>query len=137
MQYPIVIHKDKNSAYGVIVPDLPGCYSAGDTLEEARLNTVEAIECHIEGLLIDGEHIPEPTNFELYAHKKEYKNGVWVLVDLDLSRLSGKSRRVNITLPERLLKYIDKYTESHGTNRSAFLADAAMQVINRSEHHYL
>ncbi|MFC1574414.1 type II toxin-antitoxin system HicB family antitoxin, partial [Candidatus Latescibacterota bacterium] len=30
MNYPIVIHKDKNSSYGVIVPDLPGCFSSGE-----------------------------------------------------------------------------------------------------------
>lgn len=133
MQYPIVIHKDQNSDYGVIVPDLPGCYSAGSTIDEARENAVEAIECHIEGLLIDGEKIPSPKNFEYYAVKKEYKNGVWVLVTIDLTKLSGKSRRLNITLPERVLKYIDKYTETHGGNRSAFLADAAMRLINNSK----
>jgi predicted RNase H-like HicB family nuclease len=58
MQYPIFIHKDEDSAYGVIVPDLPGCFSAGDTIEEAIQNAKEAIECHIEGLLLDNESIP-------------------------------------------------------------------------------
>jgi predicted RNase H-like HicB family nuclease len=58
MQYPIFIHKDENSAYGVIVPDLPGCYSAGDTIEDAIHNAHEAIECHIEGLLLDNESLP-------------------------------------------------------------------------------
>ena len=35
MRYPIVIHKDPESCYGVTVPDLPGCFSAGNTVEEA------------------------------------------------------------------------------------------------------
>ncbi len=52
MKYPIFIHKDESSAYGVIVPDLPGCFSAGDTVEEAVHNAHEAIECHLEGLLL-------------------------------------------------------------------------------------
>ena len=58
MQYPIFIHKDENSDYGVIVLDLPGCFSAGDTIEEAIKNAHEAIECHIESLLLDKDPIP-------------------------------------------------------------------------------
>ena len=50
MRYPVVIHKDPESDYGVTVPDLSGCFSAGETLDEALLEVVEAIECHLEGL---------------------------------------------------------------------------------------
>jgi predicted RNase H-like HicB family nuclease len=64
MRYPIYIHKDPDSAYGVTVPDVPGCFSAGDTMEEAILNATEAIECHIEGLLVDGEDYPTPQSLE-------------------------------------------------------------------------
>ena len=53
MQYPVVIHKDVESIYGVTVPDLPGCFSAGETLEEAGESAQEAIACHLEGLLMD------------------------------------------------------------------------------------
>jgi predicted RNase H-like HicB family nuclease len=55
MNFPVIIHKDKESDYGVIIPDLPGCFSAGDSYEDALANTREAIECHIEGLLEGGE----------------------------------------------------------------------------------
>ncbi|MDP6038920.1 MAG: type II toxin-antitoxin system HicB family antitoxin, partial [Candidatus Latescibacteria bacterium] len=54
MQYPVVIHKDDDSDYGVTVPDLPGCFSAGDTIEDALAQGAEAVLCHIEGLMIDG-----------------------------------------------------------------------------------
>ena len=47
MKYPIVIHKDPNSDYGVTIPDLPGCFSAGSTIEEAISMAQEAAECHI------------------------------------------------------------------------------------------
>ena len=50
MRYPVVIHKDHNSDYGVTVPDLPGCFSAAETMDEALREAVEAIECHLEGL---------------------------------------------------------------------------------------
>ena len=52
MRYPIVIHKDTDSDYGVIVPDLPGCFSAGTTLDEAMSMAQDAIECHIGGLYL-------------------------------------------------------------------------------------
>ncbi len=60
MRYPVVMHKDPESDYGVTVPDLPGCFSAGDTLDESLHEVVEAIECHLEGLLLDSEPIPTP-----------------------------------------------------------------------------
>ena len=62
MQYPVVIHKDVESAYGVSVPDLPGCFSAGDTLEEAVESAQEAIACHLEGLLMDRRSPFLPSN---------------------------------------------------------------------------
>jgi len=132
MQYPIFIHKDPDSDYGVIVPDLPGCFSAGSTIDEAIRNAHEAIECHLEGLLMDGDPIPLNKPLEQHLDDPELKDGVLALIGIDLSRISGKSRRVNITLPERFLKQIDDYTRSHGGNRSAFLVDAAMSFM--AEH---
>ena len=45
--------------YTVTVPALPGCITEGDTLAEALANAREAIKCHLEGLALDGEPIPE------------------------------------------------------------------------------
>jgi predicted RNase H-like HicB family nuclease len=61
MKYPVEIQKDENSDYGVTFPDLPGCFSAGDTIEEALVNAREAAECHIEGILLDSEPFPVAT----------------------------------------------------------------------------
>ncbi len=85
MQYPIFIHKDENSGYGVIVPDLPGCFSAGSTIEEAIHNAHEAIECHLEGLLMDNESIPLKNSVEQHLGDPDLKGGVIVLVEIDLS----------------------------------------------------
>ena len=62
MKYRVVIHKDENSDYGVTFPDMPGCFSAGETIEQALANAQEAAECHIEGILIDFESIPSSAN---------------------------------------------------------------------------
>ena len=129
MRFPIVIHKDRDSDYGVTVPDLPGCFSAGDTTDDALSNAVEAIECHIEGLLLDGEKLPVPETVEHYRGQRQFAKGVWALVDVDVAKLSGKAKRVNITLPERLLVQIDSFAARHGDTRSGLLAHAALEYV--------
>ena len=91
MLYPVVIHKDRSSDYGVTVPDLPGCFSAGETMDAALSNVVEAIECHLEGLLFDGEPIPEATAVETHQQHADYAGGTWALVNVDLSKLASLS----------------------------------------------
>ena len=54
--------------YGVTVPDLPGCFSAGSTIDEAILNAEEAILTHIEGLLMDDEIVPPPSKIDNFAN---------------------------------------------------------------------
>lgn len=130
MFYPIVIHKDPDTAYGVTVPDLPGCFSAGDTMEEAVKNAVEAIECHVEGILIDNENLPIPKDMEEYVSQSDYQGGIWALVEVDLSKLSGKTQRVNISIPERILGKIDCFTAQTNQSRSGFIVDAAIEYID-------
>jgi predicted RNase H-like HicB family nuclease len=129
MRYPVVIHKDPESDYGVTVPDLSGCFSAGETLDEALNEVVEAIECHLEGLLMDGEPIPIPQTIEYHRGNPDYQDGVWALVEVDVSKLSGKTKRVNITLPERVLNLMDKYASEHGETRSGLITQAAIEYI--------
>ena len=80
MKFPIVIHKDTNSDYGVTVPALPGCFSAGKTLDEARVMAKEAIELHLEGLIADGQAIPTPAAFDVYQANPEFRGGIWMVV---------------------------------------------------------
>ena len=135
MRYLVVIHKDPESDYGVTVPDLPGCFSAGATLDEALQEVVEAIECHLEGLLLDNEPIPAQQTLEFHQNNPNYANGLWALVTVDVTKLSGKTRRVNITLPERVLIVMDKYATEHGETRSSLIAGAAIEYIAaRGEH---
>ncbi len=134
MRFPVVIHKDSSSDYGVTVPDLPGCFSAGSTTDEALSNAVEAIECNLEGMLLDGEKLPHPDTVETYRADRKFADGVWALVDVDVSKLSGKSKRVNITLPERLLVQIDSFASRHGETRSGLLAHAALEYVAAHEN---
>ncbi len=131
MRFPIVIHKERKSDYGVIVPDLPGCFSAGTTLDEAIENAHEAIECHLEGLLLDGESIPKRQSLELLQKNADYVGGTWVVVEVDISKLSGKVTRVNITLSERVLAVIDEAARREGGSRSGLLARAALEYVEK------
>ena len=131
MRFPIVIHKGSCSGYGVIVPDLPGCFSAGDTLDEAIESAREAIACHIEGLLMDGEPVPAWASLEAHQANDDYRGGVWAIVAVDISKLSSKSRRINITLPERVLAIVDQAAVREGQSRSGLLARAAISYVQR------
>jgi predicted RNase H-like HicB family nuclease len=131
MRYPVVIHKDRKSDYGVTVPDLPGCFSAGVTMEEALTHAVEAIECHLEGLLLDGDEIPQAQPIEKHLKNRDYAGGTWALVSVDLSRLRSKMKRINIALPERVLAVVDEQARREGESRSGLLARAALEYIGR------
>jgi predicted RNase H-like HicB family nuclease len=67
MQYAIVIERVPGSNYSAYVPDLPGCVSTGNTVEEVQRNIEEAIAFHLEGMREDGLPIPEPTTQVNYA----------------------------------------------------------------------
>lgn len=59
-RYTVLLIPDpEEGGYTVQVPMLPGCHTQGDTIEEALTNAREAIQCYIEGLVKDGEPIPE------------------------------------------------------------------------------
>ncbi len=132
MRYPIAIELgDERHACGVTVPDLPGCFSAGDTLDDALNNAEEAILLHLEGLLEDGQSIPQPSRLEDLQRKPDYQGWVWAVVEADLAKLSGKARRLNITLPERVLAIIDDAANREGESRSGLLARAALEYVAR------
>ena len=132
MRYPIVIHKDEGSSYGVTVPDLPGCFSGGETLEDALTASEEAILSHIEVLLMDGEPVPKQRPLEEHQSNENYADGVWALVDADISKVSDKSVRVNITLPSRVLAIVDEAASRDGETRSGLLAHAALRYVEES-----
>jgi predicted RNase H-like HicB family nuclease len=77
-----IIHKDIGSDYGVSFPDFPGCITAGKDLDEARAIAEEALAFHVEGMLEDGERLPEPSTFEEAMRDTINREGVAVWVPL-------------------------------------------------------
>lgn len=131
MRYPVFIEKEQTSDYGVTVPDIPGCFSAGATIDEAIVNAEEAILTHIEGLLMDEEIVLPPSSIE--ELQKTYSNPdyIWMLSEIDMNKLSENIKRINITVPENLLSKIDNYAKQEGETRSGFLAHAALEYISK------
>ena len=85
MRYPVVIDKDPDSDYCILVPDLPGCITAGDSVKEVLIQAVEAIKCHLSGMLVDGEPIPEPQSIEYHQNNPDYacfQRWDWVTITL-------------------------------------------------------
>jgi predicted RNase H-like HicB family nuclease len=129
--YIALIHKDPASDFGVSFPDLPGCVTAGVTLDEARTLAIEALSLHLEGLAADGEAAPEPSSLEDVMADIQNTDGVAILVDPPKSQ--GKSVRVNITLTDDLIEQIDRHAGAHGLTRSGFLARAARRALAAAE----
>jgi len=127
MRYPVAIESgDARHAWGVAVPDLPGCFSAGDTLEEALDQARDAILFHIEGLLDDGLPIPPAQPIEQHRGRREHKGRIWALVEVDLSQLEDVTERINITLPRRVLHRLDAAARAAGESRSGYIAHLAL-----------
>jgi predicted RNase H-like HicB family nuclease len=122
-----LIHKDADSDFGVSFPDFPGVITAGVTLDDARAMAEEALALHIEGLVEDGEAVPEPSALEEVMSDPDNRTGVAILVSMKSAQ--PKAVRVNVTLPGDVLEQIDKYAEAHGYTRSGLLTQAAKKLM--------
>lgn len=131
MFYPIAISPgDEQHAWGVEVPDIPGCFSAGDDLDDAMAMAREAIEGHLEILAEDNAKIPVASKVNAHVANPEYQGCIWAVVEIDITKYLGKAEKLNITLPGYLLNRIDEYVKHHPEekSRSGFLASAALKV---------
>ena len=109
MKYPIAIEiGSRKKSWGVVVTDLPGCFSAADSgIDEAIENAKEAIELWIEVALDQGMEIPRPSMITDLQKKKEYKGWIWAVAEVDPALLSDEIERINITLPKRVLSRLE------------------------------
>lgn len=131
MKFIIAIEPgDDTTAWGVVVPDLPGCFSAGDTLDEAMDNAKEAIELHVQTMLEDGETLPAPRTLTEWQADPEFAGWVWAVVDAPVEKYFGPAEKINITVPRIILAHIDEYAKRHGLSRSGFLVQAARTAMH-------
>ena len=127
MLYPVYIHVgDANHAHGVTIPDFPGCFSAADEWQDLPRMIQEAIELWCEGQNLE---LPKPSDLDTLVINTDYIDGVWLLIDVDISKLDTKPVRLNISMPQSLVSEIDAYAKAHGATRSGFLAQAAILAM--------
>jgi len=99
-----------------------GCFSVGDTLDEALVNAKEAILLHLDGLLDDKRPIPALRTLDEHAKKRQWKGWTLAVVDVDLGEIDKKVERINITLSRRVLRVIDDAAKRAGESRSGYIA---------------
>lgn len=129
MRFAFALHTDDRVKYSVTVPDLPGCFSAGDSLDEAVEMAREAIDAHCELLAEKGLDIPAPRPLAEHQGNPDLAGAVWVVIEVDIEQYLGRAEKINITVPARLLRRIDEYAKNHGESRSGFLTRAAVQAM--------
>ena len=129
MDYIAYLHKDGKSDFGVSFPDFPGCITAGRTLEKARRLAPEALALHIQGMIEDGETIPQPSTLDQLQSDADRRGAVCFLVSVDPA--ADKAVRVNITARASQIRKIDDLADQAGLTRSAFLVQSALRRQGR------
>lgn len=120
MLYPTFVELgNEKQAYSVVMPDFPGCFSATDQQENLATSVQEAVELYFEGEQLT---LPEPSKIADLINNKDYDyEGVWMMFDIDTTKISTKSKRINITFPEVLLTKLDHQAKQQHLSRSAYL----------------
>lgn len=133
MRYPIAIESGTDTAaFGVVVPDLPGCFSAGDTLDEAMQGAEEAAAVWIDAALDAGEAVPAPTSLDRLRLNPDFAGWMFGVVTVDPSLLDDTVERVNITLPRRVLRRLDALARAAGESRSGYIAHLTLEGPSRA-----
>ncbi len=132
--YIAVVHKDNKSDFGVSFPDFPGCFTAGSSIDKAKDMAHDALSLHIKGMIEDGENIPAPSKLEGIMDDPDYSDAAAILI-VAISEAKPRSVRVNITVPEDMLRKIDTVAKKRGMSRSSFLVHAAQGAITSNKGH--
>src|SRR5690554_4585237 len=128
MKFPIAIEPGtETTAWGVVVPDLPGCFSAADDgIDQAIENAKQAIALWIEETITHGETIPRPSSITELQKSGEYDGWIWAIAEVDPALIDDTTERVNITLPRRILALLDQRAKSAGETRSDYIAQLTL-----------
>jgi predicted RNase H-like HicB family nuclease len=129
MRYPIVIESGSaDTAFGVVVPDLLGCFSAGDTLDEAIDAAKEAAAAWVDAAIDQGIPIPPPSDLDAIRRRPEYADWTVGILELDDVLADDTIERVNITLPRRVLRRLDDLARAKGQSRGAFISNLTLNA---------
>jgi predicted RNase H-like HicB family nuclease len=129
MRYPVAIEVGSaDHAFGVVVPDLPGCFSAGDTLDEAMANAEQSIAAWIDQALDDPDPIPTPTSLDALRDDPQFAGWSFGVVTNADDVLDDELARVNVSLPRRVLARLDAEAKAAGKSRSGYIAELTLRA---------
>jgi len=130
MKYPIAIEEgSETTAFGVVVPDLPGCFPPAIRWTRRSKTAGRQSPCGSRRPLMPERPYPHRGRIADHVHNPEYAGMVWAIVDIDSALLDDKTERINISVPRRVLSRIDRYVSARGETRSGFLVNAALERI--------
>lgn len=124
--YPAIFHEDDDGIW-VEFPDLEGCYSSGDTVEEALDGAKESLEGYCMVILERDHSLPKPSNIR---EIDPGENAFVSLVEIDMTGSYAKQKSVEktLTIPE----WMDEYAVANGLNYSAILQEGILTRIQNS-----
>lgn len=125
-EYIAVIHKDEDSDFSLFFPDVPGCFSAGSTMEEARINAAEALAGHVAILVEDGQEVAEPSTLDEIRNHEDVEDPV-AFFAVPLVAVKQKPERRNISALPSEWEAIDEAAEGVKMTRSAYMVRAAIE----------
>lgn len=128
MIYPAYVHLgDKTHAHGVTLPDFEGCFTAADDYADIPAQVQEAVELHFEN---EDIQLPEPSDIAELELSGNYADGIWMLVDIDISKLNSRPMRLNVSLPSHIVKKMDSYAAENHLTRSALIVKATEKFLD-------
>ena len=128
--YPAIFEETLSGTFSVFFPDILGCISAGDTLEESISMAKEALSLHLSEMINDNEAVPF---VNLHNAKEEAQGCLLMIIEPNPAIIARRTKeravRINITSPQMLLERADRYAKSAKMNRSRLIAEALEHQI--------
>jgi len=128
--YPAIFDPDENGGYTVTFPDLPGCVTEGDSLDEALAMAAEAMALHLYGMERDGDPIPDPSNPADVQLPEDAADGAFVTLiqartEPIHDEMANRAVKKTLTIPQ----WLNDEAEKAGINFSQVLQYALKEKL--------
>lgn len=127
MEFIALVHPAEAGGYWADFPDLPGCFTQGETMEDVRRMAEDALSIHVDVMRSEGMEIPKPSTLDAIMAGEGTAGAMAMAVHL--RPFEREKVRVNISLYKDELEEMDRYADAHGLTRSGFIAKAAKTAM--------
>lgn len=94
MKFPIYLHKTDKGAFSGFVPDIDGCFFAGDNIDATIDDACAAIDAHLAFLAEEGVPFPEAKDISAHYADEDCQGGAWAYADIDLSKYDDRAVQI-------------------------------------------